>query len=96
MRTIIFSNCTSLEYAPVLPAKNLTEACYWGIFSNCTLLSNIKMLATNIDAKDCLKDWLKGAAARGTFRKNKDAHWENENIVPQGWTVELINPNEEN
>ena len=48
----MFMSCTSLETAPELPAETLVEGCYDTMFSNCTSLKNITMLAKDISAAD--------------------------------------------
>jgi hypothetical protein len=41
---------------------------FWG----CGKLNKITMLATDISATDCLKNWVKYVSSNGTFIKNKD------------------------
>ena len=86
----MFSNCTSLITAPELPAENLIEGCYYSMFLGCNSLSIITMMAIDINAKDCLENWLEGTSSKGTFYKNKYADWRNDLVVPQGWEVKLI------
>ena len=85
----MFMSCTSLKTAPALPAETLVEGCYDTMFSNCTSLNKITMLATDISATDCLKDWVKDVPATGgTFTKNASATYEPSTIgIPSGWTV---------
>lgn len=86
----MFAGCTSLNGIPELPADKLAEGCYDGMFAGCTSLSNVTMLATNIVAKDWLKDWLIGTASHGNFYKSINATWSNEGVVPDGWAITLI------
>ena len=85
----MFSNCTSLETAPELPATTLTVECYKGMFDNCTSLNKITMLATDISATNCLKDWVKGVPATGTFTKAASMTTlpTGDSGIPTGWTV---------
>ena len=86
----MFSRCTNLTTAPELPATTLENYCYGSMFRLCTKLNYIKMLATNISAKDCLSVWVEDVASSGTFVKNKNATWDvtGSNGVPSGWTVQ--------
>ena len=47
------------------------------------------MLATNISATDCLKDWVKGVPATGTFTKAASMTTlpTGDSGIPAGWTV---------
>ena len=85
----MFARCTSLTVAPELPAADLADKCYKGMFVDCTKLSNITMLATNISATDCLKDWVDGVAATGTFTKASSMTTlpSGKDGIPTGWTV---------
>ena len=86
----MFSNCTSLETAPELPATsliNLRDA-YRGMFYGCSSLNYIKMLATNTSGRDCLKDWVYGVSASGTFVKASSATLPTGTSgIPSGWEV---------
>lgn len=85
----MFESCVSLTKAPVLPAKTLTLTCYNQMFSGCTSLNSVTMLATDITAKDCLIDWMKGVAEEGTFTKAAEMTSlpEGNSGIPSGWTV---------
>jgi hypothetical protein len=86
----MFMSCISLETAPELPAETLVEGCYELMFSSCTKLSNITMLATNISASNCLTKWVKNVADEGKFYKapTMTSLTTGENGIPAGWTVE--------
>ena len=87
----MFWNCTSLTQAPVLPATTVPRKAYQWMFWNCTSLNYIKMMATDISATDCLKDWVLGVPSSGTFVKNSAATWENfygTSGIPEGWNVQ--------
>jgi hypothetical protein len=72
----------------------LAEGCYSNMFWNCKKLDNITMLATDISAANCLSEWVKGVASRGTFVKHKNMNSlptaTSDNFykgIPAGWTV---------
>jgi hypothetical protein len=62
------------------------------MFSGCTSLNYIKMLATDISASNCLTYWVYGISSTGTFVKNKNATWNvtGDNGVPNGWTIQKV------
>ena len=84
----MFSHCTSLTTAPDLLAPTLVYACYWGMFDTCSNLNYIKMLATNISANNCLREWADDVSATGTFVKSANAPSSLDYYIPSGWTVE--------
>ncbi|MCR5254173.1 MAG: hypothetical protein K6C98_10740 [Treponema sp.] len=87
----MFAGCTGLTEAPDLPASTLVETCYWEMFKGCTKLNKVVCLATNnISTKNCVKDWLSGVAATGTFIKSSSAtSWpQGDSGIPSGWQVE--------
>jgi hypothetical protein len=49
----MFSNCTSLQSAPELPATSMAESCYAGMFSNCTSLQKAPELSATTIAESC-------------------------------------------
>lgn len=58
------------------------------MFSNCTSLEKITMLATDISATLCLNNWVLGVASTGTFTMNASATYDPSTIgIPTGWTV---------
>lgn len=83
----MFEGCKALTDSPILSAKNLAVGCYDQMFAGCTSLNHVIMLATEKNAIDCMKDWLKGTASNGIFHKNKNATWDNENVVPSNWVI---------
>ena len=86
----MFSHCTSLQTAPVLPALVVPSNGYYKMFDGCTNLNYIKCLATNISANSCTYNWVKGVASTGTFVKNPNmSSWATGNYgIPSGWTVQ--------
>ena len=75
-----------------LPALTLVDQCYAAMYSGCSSLAKIKMLATSITANRCLNSWVSNVAAEGIFIKNKDATWTTTGAsgVPTGWTVQTV------
>lgn len=67
----MFSNCTALTSAPNLPATTLVDKCYYYMFFGCTKLKEVTMLATDVNATDCLSAWLKNAGTSATSRTLK-------------------------
>ena len=90
----MFEGCTSLTTAPELPATKLEVNCYFYMFYECTSLNYVKCLATDITAKNALKEWLYGVASEGTYVKSKDIstvkYPYGASGIPLGWTVEEI------
>ena len=81
-------SCTSLTSAPELPAKTLAASCYSEMFKDCEKLSNIKMLATDVSATDCLYEWVSNVAPTGTFTKVAEVTLTTGiSGIPAGWTV---------
>ena len=87
----MFSGCTSLTKAPVLPAKYLNDRCYYAMFRGCTSLNFITALFISYPYGEITFDWLYGVATTGIFVKSKDATWDvrGGNGIPEGWTVEI-------
>ena len=85
----MFSGCYSLTTSPALPATTLADYCYRYMFSGCSKLNYIKMLATNISASNCLTGWVTNVASTGTFVKNSAMTTLPTGIdgIPSGWTV---------
>ena len=85
----MFRGCTSLTVAPELPAETLVDRCYNRMFYGCTNLSSITMLATDISAYYCLKDWVSGVASSGSFTKAAamTSLPTGTSGIPGGWTV---------
>jgi hypothetical protein len=86
----MFSGCTSLVQAPVLPATTLKNGCYANMFSGCSSLSYIKALFTTTPSNSYTQNWVSGVKATGTFVKSASATWNvtGTNGVPSGWTIE--------
>ena len=86
----MFHNCTSLTTSPELAAKTLVESCYVAMFWYCSKLEKITMLATDINAYDCLSSWTREVSSSGIFIKAaemKSLSNRGESGIPPGWTV---------
>ena len=85
----MFNGCTGLTTAPELPATTLASNCYNQMFKDCSSLSSIKCLATNISASDCTYNWVTSVASSGTFTKASSmTRWKTgNNGIPNDWTV---------
>ena len=86
----MFYGCSSLTTAPELPATTLANDCYYGMFYNCIKINYIKMIATNISAFNCLKNWVYGVSSTGTFVKNAamTSLPTGYSGIPSRWTVQ--------
>lgn len=86
----MFYGCTSLEIAPELPALTLVYDCYNSMFRGCNSLNYIKMMATDIDAVNCIFYWVYQVASNGTFVRNPNATWWviGQSGIPNGWLLE--------
>jgi hypothetical protein len=87
----MFSNCTSLTTAPVLPATTLEDSCYEYMFEGCTKLNYIKAMFKTTPSTDYMQNWVKNVASSGTFVKNSAATWTSScgvSTYPCNWTVQ--------
>ena len=85
----MFQGCTSLQKAPVLPAKKVADVAYAYMFDGCTSLNYVKCLATDISEEGAVEQWMNGVPAGGTFVKASSLDWPSgANGIPEGWKVE--------
>ena len=89
----MFSGCTGLTSAPVLPATTLNTDCYWSMFSGCTNLRLVRIGALKVPIKitngnkiTAFDGWLDQCAAKGIIRKPSVLTLPS-SAVPSGWTV---------
>lgn len=81
-----FSNCTALTTAPLLPTIAPVVGTYQTMFNNCSSLSYVKCLATDISATNCLNNWLSGVSSTGTFIQAEGVTWpRGASGIPTGW-----------
>jgi hypothetical protein len=84
----MFNRCYALTTIPELPATTLKDYCYYNMFSGCKNLNYIKMLATDVSAREALCDWVSGVAPTGAFVKSDGAELPTGTSgIPEGWTV---------
>jgi hypothetical protein len=87
----MFRECSSLKKGPILPAKTLVEKCYFDMFAWCTSLKEITMLSDDIEAHECLGDWVYNISGTGTFTKSKGVNIrEGDSGIPKSWTIKEI------
>ena len=94
----MFYGCTSLTTSPVLPALVLTNNSYQQMFRN-TIVSWIKMLATDKSASNCMSNWVTNVPNVSTsiFVKHIDAQWTTtgNSGVPTNWKVIYYDPTDD-
>lgn len=84
----MFQECESLVVAPELPATTLAVSCYEYMFLGDKNLNDIKCLATDMSATNCLIGWVAGVSPTGTFVKAPGVTWPTGHSgIPTGWTV---------
>ena len=72
----------------ILPATTLTSRCYYYMFSGCTNINYIKMLATDVSTDAALYNWVYGVSSTGTFVKAAGVTIPTgKSGIPDGWTV---------
>jgi len=93
----MFAECRALSTAPILPAATLVDSSYLRMFRNCEQLNYVKCLATDISATDCLSHWMAYVPSTGTFVKAKGVEYPTGSSgIPEGWTVEEVEPESSN
>lgn len=90
----MFFGCTSLTESPELTSLTLATQSNQRMFYNCSSLSYITMLATDISATNCLATWVTNVASTGIFVKHINAQWNVVGVagVPEGWTIIYYDP----
>ena len=81
---------TNLKVGPLLLAETLVQGCYAYLFYRCSSLNNIRCLATDKSAYNCLQEWVNSVqTSSGTFYKNADmSSWNRGSSgVPNNWTI---------
>ena len=59
----MFSGCTGLTQAPVLPATTLASSCYYSMFSGCTSLTQAPVLPATTLASKCYSSMFSGCTS---------------------------------
>lgn len=86
----MFEGCTSLKVVPPLNVTAVPDEydIFTYMFKGCSNLDYIKFTADTIaEPEDSMYQWLNGVSATGTFVKSANATWDNDGIVPDGWTI---------
>lgn len=86
----LFEGCTHLTTSPVIPEQaNTGISQYFHMFYECSSLTRITALMTNISGFKTTEDWVYGVPAEGIFIKNSSmTGWTTGvNGIPSGWTV---------
>jgi hypothetical protein len=88
-----FSGDTSLTSTPILAVERLVKGCFSIMFQNCSSLTHVKCLATDISATNCLNNWLYGVSSTGTFIQAEGVEWpRGASGIPDNWTIETQTP----
>jgi len=66
----MFKNCTTLTYAPTLPATTLNGECYREMFYGCTSLTTTPSLPATTLADSCYRDMFYGCTSLTTVPQN--------------------------
>lgn len=80
----------NLLVGPLLPAETLVQGCYAYLFYHSNKVNNIRCLAINKSASNCLQDWVNRVqTTSGTFYKHPNmSSWNRGNSgVPNNWTI---------
>jgi hypothetical protein len=85
----MLAQSANLKVGPLLPVETLVQGCYAYLFYHSYQINNIRCLATNISASNCLQEWVNGAPSSGTFYKNPNmSSWgRGASAVPNNWTL---------
>lgn len=85
----MLAQSANLQVGPLLPVETLVGRCYAYMFYHSYQINNIRCLATNISASQCLQEWVNGAPSSGTFYKNPNmSSWgSGSSGIPSNWTV---------
>lgn len=70
----LYRECSNLAQSQVLLAPNLVGFCYRNMFQ-ATKVNNVKCLATDISANECVTNWLLNVSSTGTFIQTSGVTW---------------------
>ena len=86
----MFTNCTSLESAPIIKGQTLRNGSCSILFKDCPKINRIECHATNPSTQQ-FNNWVQNVALNGTFIKKRGVEWPTGTSgIPIGWTVEEI------
>lgn len=81
----LYRECSNLAQSQVLLAPNLVGFCYRNMFQ-ATKVNNVKCLATDISANECVTNWLLNVSSTGTFIQAEGVTWpRGASGIPTGW-----------
>lgn len=81
----LYRECSNLAQSQVLLAPNLVGFCYRNMFQ-ATKVNNVKCLATDISANECVTNWLLNVSSTGTFIQASGVTWpRGASGIPTGW-----------
>ena len=85
----MLAQSANLQVGPLLPVETLVQGCYAYLFYHSYQINNIRCLATDKNARNCLQEWVNGAPSSGTFYKNPNmSSWNRgRSGVPNNWTI---------
>lgn len=86
----MFLGDAKLEYSSSFELKigTLVSSCYSHLFYNCRKINNVKLLATDVSATNCLQNWLYGVASTGTLTATAGLNLPvGVNGKPTNWTL---------
>ena len=86
----MFQGCIKLLYGPTIPTEVLPEYSCGYMYDGCTNLKYIKLLALDVNATNCMSNWVNNVQTNGgEFWMNPNATWWRvaTNGIRSGWTV---------
>ena len=87
----MFKYCNSLTTSPIICAERILGSGCQHMFYNCTNLTRITCLATQIQDMGCYW-WTYNVSSSGTFYKHRDSTWSTDvNGIPYGWDIKDFN-----
>lgn len=84
----MFYGCTKITTAPDLLVYKLVATCYSYMFYGCSKLNRVKMMATDVNATNCLNNFITNVSGSGTFIYNINAPYitVSKLPIPSGWS----------
>lgn len=97
----MFTGCSNLTSAPYLPATTLADSCYFRMFAGCTNLNKLSVEFSDWGSDNETNNWLLNVAENGEFfcktiLGNNTTIARGPSNCPDGWTVVVMDPDEDN
>lgn len=92
----MFSDCSSLEVAPIIHANRLGTNSLNYMFYDCSKLRDVTIYCVDFFGEPATSsvyrthNWLEGVAENGTIHMYYSPHYYGESGVPNGWNVVLL------